>query len=97
MANTLSLRVTNAMQEDVGQGHIRIDNEDMDKIRVALGDVIEIQGCKTTVAKVIPCFAQFKKQDRILMDSITRENAGVGIDERVIVRKVASQPARQLF
>lgn len=97
MANTLSLRVTNAMPEDVGQGHVRLDNEDMDKIRVALGDVIEIQGRKTTVAKVIPCFAQFKKQDRILMDSITRENAGVGIDERVSVRKVVSQPARTII
>lgn len=96
MADSLSFRVINAMPEDVGQGHVRIDNEDMDKIRAALGDVVEIQGSKTTVAKVVPCFSQYKKQNVILMESIIRENAGVGIDERVILRKVSWRPAQTI-
>jgi len=32
----------------------------------------------------------------IQMDGITRENAGVGIDEKVTVRDVASKPARKI-
>lgn len=96
MADALSFRVMNAMPEDVGQGHIRIDNEDMDKIKVTLSDVVEIQGRKTTVAKVVPCLSQFKKQQVILMDSIIRENSGVGIDERVTLRKVSCRPAQTI-
>jgi transitional endoplasmic reticulum ATPase len=96
MADALSFRVINAMPEDVGQGHVRIDNEDMDKIKVTLGDVVEIQGRKTTVAKVVPCLSQFKKQNVILMDSIIRENAGVGIDERVTLQKISCRPAQTI-
>jgi transitional endoplasmic reticulum ATPase len=96
MAEALSFRVMNAMPEDVGRGHVRIDNEDMDKMMAALGDVVEIQGSKTTVAKVVPCFSEFKKQNVILMEAIIRENAGVGIDERVTLRKVAWRPAQTI-
>lgn len=97
MVGTVSLRVTEAMPEDVGQGYIRIDNEEMDRIGVSIGDVVEIQGRKTTVAKVVPCYSQFKNQNLILMESITRENAGVGIDERVTLKKTSWQPAKTII
>jgi len=93
----LSLRVADAMPDDVGQGHIRIDNDEMDKIGVIIGDIVEIQGRKTTVAKVVPCFANFQKQNLGQIDSIIRENAGVGIDERITVRKAPRQAARTLL
>ena len=82
MGKTLSFRVADAMPEDVGQGYIRIDSADMDKMEVIIGDILEIQGRKTTVAKVVPCFSQFKEQSIAQIESIIRENAGVGIDER---------------
>jgi transitional endoplasmic reticulum ATPase len=94
MEKALSFRVADAMPEDVGQGYVRIDNDDMEKLEVILGDIVEIQGRKTTVAKVVPCFSQFKNQNLAQIESIIRENAGVGIDERITVRKVARQPAQ---
>lgn len=96
MEKALSFRVADAMPEDVGQGYIRIDNADMEKMEVIIGDILEIQGRKTTVAKVVPCFSQFKNQNIAQMESIIRENAGVGIDERVTVKKIARQPAQTL-
>ncbi|MDR3590163.1 MAG: AAA family ATPase [Negativicutes bacterium] len=93
----LSLRVADAMPDDVGQGHIRIDNDEMEKIGAIIGDVVEIQGRKTTVAKVVPCFAHYQKMNLGQIDSITRENAGVGIDERITVRKAPRQAARTLL
>lgn len=97
MEKTLSFRVADAMPEDVGQGYIRIDNADMEKMEVIIGDILEIQGRKTTVAKVVPCFSQFKSQNIAQIESIVRENAGVGIDERVTVRKTARQPAQTVI
>jgi len=94
MEKALSFRVTDAMPEDVGQGYIRIDNADMEKMEFIIGDILEIQGRKTTVAKVVPCFSQFKNQNIAQMESIIRENAGVGIDERVTVKKIARQSAQ---
>lgn len=97
MEKTLSFRVADAMPEDVGQGYIRIDNADMEKMEVIIGDILEIQGRKTTVAKVVPCFSQFKSQNIAQIESIVRENAGVGIDERVTVRKTARLPAQTVI
>ena len=96
MEKALSFRVADAMPEDVGQGYIRIDNADMEKMEVIIGDILEIQGRKTTVAKVVPCFSQFKNQNIAQIESIIRENAGVGIDERVTVKKIVRQPAQTL-
>ena len=95
-ARVVSLRVLDAMPDDVGHGHIRIDGADMEKIDAIIGDVVEIQGRKTTVAKIVPCFTEFENQGVTQIEAIIRENAGVGIDERVTVRKVARQPARTL-
>ena len=96
MAESASFRVHDAMPEDVGQGYVRMDHDDMEKLEAHLGDIVEIQGRKTTVAKAVPCYTQFKKQNVILMESIIRENAGVGIDERVTIRKIPWQPARTI-
>ncbi len=97
MEKTLSFRVADAMPEDVGQGYIRIDNAEMDELEVIIGDVVEIQGRKTTVAKVVPCFSHFKNQNLAQIESIIRENAGVGIDERITVRKAVRQPAQTVI
>jgi transitional endoplasmic reticulum ATPase len=94
MAITLSFRVADAMPEDVGQGYVRIDNDEMDKLEVIIGDIVEIQGRKTTVAKVVPCFTQFRNKNLAQLESIIRENAGVGIDERVTLKKAVRQPAQ---
>lgn len=96
MEKTLSFRVADAMPEDVGMGYIRIDNAEMEKLEVIIGDIVEIQGRKTTVAKIVPCFSQFKNQNIAQVESIIRENAGVGIDERITVKKTVRQPAHTL-
>ncbi|MDF2876084.1 MAG: ftsH 2 [Sporomusa sp.] len=97
MGKTLSFRVADAMPEDVGQGYVRIDNAEMDTLEVIIGDIVEIQGRKTTVAKIVPCFSQFKDQNLAQIESIIRENAGVGIDERISLKKAARQPAQTVI
>lgn len=90
----LSFRVADAMPEDVGTGCVRIDNDEMSELGVIIGDIVEVAGRKTTAAKIVPCFSHFKQQNIIQMDSILRENAGVGLDERVTLCKTGRQAAR---
>lgn len=92
-----SFRVADAMPEDVGQGYVRLDNEDMEKLDLVIGDIAAIQGRKTTVGKVVPCYAHFKNQKLAQMEAVIRQNAGVGLDERVVIRKTAHKGAQTII
>lgn len=87
------LRVYEALIQDLDKGIARIDSDSLHKIGANLGDIIEITGKKKTVAKVVPVPQEFYKKNLILIDSITRENALAGIDEKVKVQKVPHSPA----
>jgi hypothetical protein len=49
----LRLTVTEARREDVGRGIVRLDPEDMRRIKASPGDIIEIEGRLKTVAKAL--------------------------------------------
>ena len=92
----LSLRVAEAPQKDVGRGLVRVDPQDLDRLGVGIGDVVEISGKRTTVARAMPAYTAQRGQNLIQMDGILRANAQAGLDERVVVRLVAVQPARSV-
>jgi transitional endoplasmic reticulum ATPase len=48
----IELKVSEAFQQDVGYGRARIDNQTRIDLDLSIGDVIEIQGTKTTAAVV---------------------------------------------
>ena len=52
----LSLRVAEALPNDVGRGLARLDPQDLLKLEVSIGDVIEIAGKRTTVARAMPAW-----------------------------------------
>jgi len=92
----LILRVTEALQKDVGRAIARIDPEDMKCLGLEVGEVVELEGRRKTTAKVMPCYAQDRGQKVIQIDGIIRENSKTGIDEKVTVRKIESKPARRI-
>ncbi|MBI4770543.1 MAG: CDC48 family AAA ATPase [Chloroflexi bacterium] len=94
---TLSLRVAEALPKDVGRGLARLDPQDLERLGIEIGDVVEIAGKRRTVARVTPAYAAQRGQDLIQMDGILRANAGAGLDERVTVRAVKVQPARTVL
>jgi transitional endoplasmic reticulum ATPase len=93
---TLSLRVAEALPKDVGRGLARLDPQDMERLGVGIGDVVEITGQRATVARAMPAYAAQRGQGLIQMDGILRANAGTSLDERVTVQCVQAQPARTL-
>jgi len=92
----LTLRVSEALAKDVGRGIVRIDPKDIEKIDAQLGDIIEIEGKRKTVAKVMPTYADNRGKGIIQMDGLIRENAQIGLDEKVLVQKTFHQPAEKV-
>jgi transitional endoplasmic reticulum ATPase len=93
---SLSLKVQEALTKDVGRVIARIDPDDMKKIGVEVGEIIQISGKRKTVAKVMPAYMEDRCKRIIQMDGITRENAKVGLDEKVDIQKVSHEPALKI-
>jgi transitional endoplasmic reticulum ATPase len=92
----LKLKVTEALSKDVGRAFARMGPEDLDKLQVAIGDIVEVAGKRKAVCKAMPAYKEFRGRRRVQLDGITRENVGAGLDESVEVRKISCQPARQV-
>lgn len=92
----LSLKVTEAMNKDVGRGIARIDPADMQALEAEIGDVVEIVGKRRTVARLMPTFKEERGKSRIQIDGLVRGNAQVSLDEKVTLKKVPWQPAEKV-
>jgi transitional endoplasmic reticulum ATPase len=92
----LKLKIAEALSKDVGRGIARMGPEDLDKLQLAIGDLVEIAGKRATVCKAMPAHKELRGQSRIQVDGLVRENAGAGLDEFVQVRKIACRPAERV-
>ncbi len=86
MAEKISLRVAEARPRDVGRGIARLDPKDMERLQTSVGDVIELEGKKKTVAKVMPAYTEDRGKKIIQIDGIIRENGQIGLDEKAKVQ-----------
>ncbi len=94
---SLVLKIAEAHARDVGRGIVRIDPHDMEQLGTAIGDVVEITGQRTTVARVMPAYAEQRGQSLIQMEGVLRTNAGAALNERVKVRRIEVQPAQAVL
>ncbi|MDR0198841.1 MAG: CDC48 family AAA ATPase [Methanomassiliicoccaceae archaeon] len=81
---------------EAGTGRARIDTRARVKLGVDVGDVIEVTGKKTTVAKVSKGSPEDEGLGIIRIDGMTRTNAGAGIDETVKVKRCDPKPAEKV-
>ena len=94
---TLILKVAEAQGRDLGRGIGRIDPSQLKKLGLEIGDVAEILGKKKTVIKLMPTFPEDRGKGIIQIDGITRENAKVGLDEKVKIQKVSYDQAETVI
>lgn len=92
----IQLRVGDARQRDVGRGIARIDQKTMQTLGISAGDVIEICGKRTTSAIAWPAYSEDQNRDLLRVDGFTRKNAGVAMNEYVIVRAAKVKPAMSI-
>jgi transitional endoplasmic reticulum ATPase len=93
---SLKLKVTEALGKDVGRAYARMGPEDLEKLQLAIGDIVEVTGKRKTVGKAMPAYKELRGRSRIQLDGISRENAGAGLDDFVQVRKIACRPAERV-
>jgi transitional endoplasmic reticulum ATPase len=87
------LRIAEISVKDAGKGLARVDPRDMRALGIDASDLVEIGGRRRTVVKIMPLEKPFRGKSVMQVDGITRENARIGIDERVFVKKVESKQA----
>ncbi len=80
-------RVAEPLRQDVGRGLARLSPDLAEKLGVKTGDILFIEGKKRTVAMNWRGQSLDIGRGVIRIDSITRHNAGVSIDDRVRVAK----------
>jgi len=93
---TLILKVKEALLKDVGRAIARIDPEDMKDLGLEVGDIIEVNGKRKTPAKIMPCYAEDRGKKIIQIDGLSRENAQIGLDEKVRINRINSKPASKI-
>src|ERR671926_1958960 len=98
ISHTISLKVREAYSRDVGRGIARIDHDSMYSLNASTGDVIEIKGKnRRTVSKCLPLYPSDEGKGIIKGDGLVRNNAGVAIDDTVVVRKIKAVPAEKVI
>ena len=72
MAADLELRVAEAFAEDIGKGWARLTPDDIKELNGVLGDLIEIKGARTTVARITGSFPNHLGKKAIQIDGLTK-------------------------
>ena len=93
MVKDITLKVREAFTKDVAKGFARLDPGDMTRLGVDVGDIVNIKGKRETVAKVMPSFTNERGKKIVQIDGIIRKNAGVSIDDKVVISKTPVRPA----
>jgi transitional endoplasmic reticulum ATPase len=87
--DNLTLKVSETNPKFVGRGVALVDPKVMEKLDLATGDVIEIRGSrKKTFVLLWSSQPDDYGRGLIRIDGYTRNNIGVGIDDRVSIQKV---------
>jgi len=92
----VQLKVLDSRQRDVARGIARIDQRTMQKLGVSSGDVIEFSGKKKTSAIAWPAYPEDQDPSIMRIDGFLRKNAGVSINEYVVVRKAEVKDAMSI-
>ena len=92
----LKLKVAEAMQDDVNKGIVRIDSSYMHEIGIRPGDIVEINGERSTVGIADRAYPGDIGLNIIRMDGILRRNAKTGIGEVVRIKKIIIKEAKRV-
>ena len=92
----VTLKVEEARQQDVNRGIARLDIEQAGKLGLETGDVIGIFGARETAAINWPGYPDDAGRSVIRIDGSIRRNAGVGIDDKVTIKKIKTAAASKV-
>ncbi|MBN2067881.1 MAG: CDC48 family AAA ATPase, partial [Candidatus Diapherotrites archaeon] len=94
--NSVELKVADPDPTHVGRNIVTLDRETKQILGITSGDIVEIEGQKKTAAIVWPARSEDEAKRLIRMDNFIRHNAGVGLGEKVAVRKTDPKEAKKV-
>ena len=97
MEDSIELKVAaNLRKLEAGHGRVRLDPMAAGKMGLEVGDIVEITGKKTSVAKVMKGAPDDEGKGIVRMDSIIMNNIKAKLDDYVTVRKIAPEWATKV-
>jgi len=93
---TVRLEVAAARQEESGQGIARMPRSAFQELGITEGDIVEIEGKRTTVAIAMPAYDEDQSLNVVRLDGLQRGNAEAGSGEHVSIAVAKSQPATRV-
>jgi len=93
---SVDLKVADPDPTHVGRNIITLDRETKRHLGITSGDIVEIEGTKKTAAIVWPARTEDEGKLLVRMDSFIRHNAGVGLGEKVTVKKYIPKEAKKV-
>jgi len=88
------LVVVDARERDYGSFKARFDVDVMRRLGVGPGDIVLVVGRRVTAAIAWPSYPEDAGKGIVRLDSVVRENAGVEVGDKVVVRKASFSEAR---
>ncbi len=96
MVSSLKIRVAECKIKDVGKKKALLDSTIMSKIGLTDGDTVEIVGKKVTAVRVYTMEDKSRKSNYIHIDGQTRKNAGVSLNDFVLLKKTNPKFAEKI-
>ena len=94
-AEGVTLKVAEALQDEVGYGRGRLDTPTRNELGLSIGDIIEIHGRRRepTVAIVWRARTEDEGKGVVRIDGLIRNNAKVNLGDKVAARQAPARPA----
>ena len=92
----MKLTVKPLKQKDAGRRLAAIDRVAADELDLSGGDYIRIEGESTAIARVWPGYPEDDNTGVARIDGQLRQEAGVGIDDRIAVEAADVEPAERI-
>ena len=95
--NSVSVKVSEAFQNDIGRGIARLDSKTKTLLGLSTGDIVKITGKKSALAIVWQAHPDDEGSDVVRLDGILRQNVGIGLGERVKLEPVTVVAAKKII
>lgn len=92
----VSYQVKEALPKDVGRAICRLDPEQMRHFGFSAGQVVVIHGKRKTPVRIMPSYPEDRGKTIVQIDGITRDNAQVGLNDKVRIESVEVRSASKI-
>lgn len=92
----VSYQVKEALPKDVGRAICRLDPQEMHHLGFSAGQIVIIRGKREAPVRIMPSYPDDRGKAIVQIDGITRDNAQVGLNDKVHLEGVEARSASKV-